>query len=288
MHEIPAGFALPHRIVAAAHAIGDLGIGDARSIGAQPVGPKRRDRQVVAGHRCVDVFDLPASRAQAGAHFRLLACLEGRIKAIDAGKRGLSHEHVPAEVQRAPHGIDPVKVKDAGKDRLPRIGFAPVTPGGTQRGILERLQRARDEFRVKLGVSVKKQDEFAVRMRPAKVTCLGSAGRRVVQHERACPHRFGTLDARIGRARIDINDLIGPAIPVGEPHGFQAAHQPLPLVAPDHDDRNACGGGILRRVISTHSNVLARDFKRSRSSVNNGGISSEKSLHKRRMASRQS
>ncbi len=123
-----------------------------------------RDGQVVPGHRRVDVLDLPARGAQPGAQLGLLAGLERRIEAADRGQRRAAHQHVAAEVQRAPHRVDPVEIEHAGVAATAR---ASTRGGGPRRRTAAASASAASARRTKsgceLGVAVEEQDELAAR-----------------------------------------------------------------------------------------------------------------------------
>ena len=198
MVKVAPRLVLPKHIAAHPHALRHLGIGNARAVGAQPVGPERVDRQVVQGHGRIDVLNLPTGSAQAGAQLRLFARFQCGIKAIHLLQCGTTHQHVATKVQGATRGVDPVQIEQLGIERLLRPGLAPMPPGGAQLGLGQCGQCTLHKVGVQFGVAVQKQHILTACCFPTQVTRLGGTRTGVIQYQHARPQRLSPGDAGVG------------------------------------------------------------------------------------------
>ncbi len=198
--QVAPRFVLPQRVAQPAHALGHLGIGHARPVGAAGIGAQGAHREVMRGHRRVDVGDLPAPGAQAGAQLGLLAGGQGRVEAVHLGQRGAAHQHITAEVQRFADRVHPVQVQHPGVDRLLRRGLAAVAPHCTPARRVDGRVGLPHEAGVQLGVAVEKQHHGATGLPPAQVAALGRIGRGIVEHQHGGAQALGDLHAAVGRS----------------------------------------------------------------------------------------
>jgi hypothetical protein len=177
----------------------NLSKGVARTDHPAPVLGESCYREVVSGHRAIDVPNLETESTNPATQFRILARNHVVVVSPNAFEHLTPHQRVAAAEVAWTSRFYPLQCKHTIVDRAARRYFTAITEDYRNVRVVKFADRVRDKIRVEDGVAIDEEHDFGARGTPSGITPeRGARSFRLDADDARCTAPRGILHAVVG------------------------------------------------------------------------------------------